>query len=69
MPMFGYQCPMCKTEFETIVKSDERDNPQECPKCEFEYCAREAFPSKPPLGIVNGASAANNYGLKPNKNR
>lgn len=33
MPLFSYRCDKCKHDFETIVKFDEREKKQECPKC------------------------------------
>jgi putative FmdB family regulatory protein len=68
MPLYGFDCRSCKHEFETIV-SGSVEAGERCPACGSTDTKREDFPRKPPLGIVNGASAANNYGLRPKNNR
>lgn len=66
MPMFGYNClnPACLKPFETLVFSSDLDKPQPCPQCASENTERESFPTVAPTHKINGASAANNYGLK-----
>lgn len=33
MPMYTYHCQYCKTTFDTIVRIEDRDEPQECAGC------------------------------------
>jgi putative FmdB family regulatory protein len=34
MPLFEYRCEACGHEFESLVRSSQRDMPQACRKCE-----------------------------------
>ena len=63
MPLYGFDCKSCKHTFETLVNGNvEAGEP--CPNCGSTDTERENFPKKAPMGIVNGANAANNYGLR-----
>lgn len=64
MPIFRYKCHNCSHEFDTLTKY-EQSEAIPCTKCASQDTEREGFPSKPASHVVNGASAANNYGLKP----
>lgn len=33
MPIYGFECEVCKHEHETIVSYSKRHEPQTCPKC------------------------------------
>ncbi len=67
MPIYGFTCRMCKGEFESLVNGNVEAG-EKCTHCGSTDTAREDWPKKAPTGIVNGASAANNYGLKPERN-
>ncbi len=64
MPIFAYGCYSCKHQFETLEPYEPAE-PTKCPACSSADCQRDPFNKKAPAGKVNGASAANNYGLKP----
>ena len=63
MALYGYDCKMCKTNFETISTKEEGE---QCPSCGSTATVREDYPKRPPSFKINGASAANNYGLRNN---
>ena len=62
MPLYGFDCKMCKHNFETIVHGGVEAG-ETCPNCGSTDTERENFPKKPASFVINGASAANNYGL------
>ena len=65
MALYGFDCKICKHEFETLVNGNVEAG-EKCPNCGSTDTVREDWPKRPPIGIVNGASAANNYGLRSN---
>jgi putative FmdB family regulatory protein len=67
MPIYGFTCKMCKQEFESLVHGNVEAG-ERCTNCGSTATEREDFPKKGPAIVVNGASAANNYGLKPERN-
>jgi putative FmdB family regulatory protein len=40
MPLFEYKCEKCEEKFERLLKHDERENPQRCPKCNAKHCKK-----------------------------
>lgn len=68
MPIFAYKCANCSESFESLESYIIEHKPS-CPKCASSDCQRDDFNKKAPSGKVNGASAANNYGLKPNRGK
>lgn len=60
LPIFGYDCGRCKKFYEYFHNGAD-DKKAICP-----YCGSNDAKKKPsaPSGIVKGASAKNNYGLK-----
>jgi putative FmdB family regulatory protein len=63
MPIYGYKCQNCSSDFESL-ESFTPTEPTKCPQCGSQSCQREAYSKKAPTAEVRGASAANNYGLK-----
>jgi putative FmdB family regulatory protein len=64
MPIFKYNCKQCSSDFESLTKYEQTE-PVPCVACGSPDTQREEFPTKAPGWSINGASAANNYGLKP----
>ena len=61
VPIYPYRCKRCKKLFEYFhVNSD--DKKAECPHCGSVDAEKQV--STRVSGVVNGASAKNNYGLK-----
>lgn len=65
MPINDYKCKRCGIEFEYfVVRSDDKP---ECPKCEAKEEDLEKQVPKNVSHEIRGASAKNNYGLKPGR--
>jgi putative FmdB family regulatory protein len=64
VPIYRYTCGRCKKYFEYLHVSSE-DKKAECPYC-GSADAKKQIADKV-SGVVNGASARNNYGLKRNR--
>lgn len=68
MPLYGFICASCGHEFESLVHHTVEKG-ERCTNCGSIETKKEAFPKRPPSHVIKGASAANNYGLKPNSNK
>lgn len=40
MPIYVYRCPSCSFDFDRMLKVEDRDQAQLCPKCETEAIRR-----------------------------
>lgn len=62
MPLYEYKCPnpKCEERFERLVKFDETEAPQSCPKCQTEKCAKQI--SRTSFSLKGGGWAADGYG-------
>lgn len=65
---FRYACKNKKCKHEFDFNHIPRDSKAECPKCSNQDVEKLFSPPVAAI-IVNGASAANNYGLKPTRRK
>ena len=58
MPLFEYKCPKCDHEFEELRRSDDRDLPAKCEKCDGDAKRRISVTS---FTLKGGGWAADGY--------
>lgn len=66
---FRYKCLNSRCEHEFDFNHIPRDEPAVCPKCSASGKKLEKVFAPNVAIVVNGASAANNYGLKPGRRK
>lgn len=63
MPTYDMLCEQCGEPSEMQLSIDDRNSPQECPKC-GSRSARRTIATSAPRFVINGFNAKNKYGLQ-----
>ena len=56
MPIYEYECPVCKTRVERLVLPHEEEQRVYCPKNHLHYACRKVMPTKTHFRLINGPS-------------
>ncbi len=59
MPLYDYRCRGCGNEFEVLVKSEDKDKEQSCPKCESREVGK--LISRTSFSLKGGGWASDGY--------
>jgi putative FmdB family regulatory protein len=61
MPIYEYKCPKCSAQFERLLRSHEREEPQPCPNKKCNVVEAKKLISRTSFTLKGGGWASDGY--------